>query len=528
MRVVPAVCLLLALASPALVAAVHPQQVLDAAHAVAALRRQQDGLTSSDALPRTRDAHIEEAIRGLAHEAPSHLDEIKVHYKEDVMPALALNADDASPSWVDRLFGPITVRPEQTHLGFGEYFTSNGTVHANVTITWITSEEATSGQVCFECASHAGSDCITATTFTYHPISVIPWFGNVHRAQLSGPHLLPGQTCTYRIGSEVNASYSVWSNTTTFTVPTLAGDTVFAAVGGDMGTIQLVGYKMASQMLAYDQETRPFDVFWHLGDIAYSTLDPPKLNFEFFWDMYLRQEEPLLNHVPVTATFGNHDFSGGDSAAFINRFANPSQYGGNGNFYFAYRHGPVLFVSMCTEVALNPSECSYTVGSKQYQWLEATFAGINRTETPWLVLAGHRPMYSSDKSTDSGPLQELIEPLIVKYKVDLELAGHMHCTELTAPVANDVVNMTGVTKLSNTSFVYDKPSAPVHVTAGTLGAIIVERYVEPQPAWSMVRAGTLFSDSYGFVTLNATRTSLGMTFHRQADGSTTWEVLITK
>ncbi len=31
--------------------------------------------------------------------------------------------------------------------------------------------------------------------------------------------------------------------------------------------------------------------------------------------------------------------------------------------------------------------------SLQYEFIAADFAAVNRTETPWLVLIGHRPMY---------------------------------------------------------------------------------------------------------------------------------------
>jgi hypothetical protein len=86
-------------------------------------------------------------------------------------------------------------------------------------------------------------------------------------------------------------------------------------------------------------------------------------------------------------------------------------------------------------------------------------ANANRANTPWIFILGHRmfffsfkaklffallaytfalssplgPMYSSDLSTDSGPLQQYIEPLLKQYKVDLAMWGHMHCYERTYP-----------------------------------------------------------------------------------------------
>lgn len=44
---------------------------------------------------------------------------------------------------------------------------------------------------------------------------------------------------------------------------------------------------------------------------------------------------------------------------------------------------------------------------------------MNRNVTPWIILFGHHPMYSSDASTDSGDLQQEIEPLLHTYNVDL-------------------------------------------------------------------------------------------------------------
>ncbi len=46
-------------------------------------------------------------------------------------------------------------------------------------------------------------------------------------------------------------------------------------------------------------------------------------------------------------------------------------------------------------------------------------ANKNRHNVPWIIVVGHRPMYSSDLSTDSGPLQQYLEPLLYQYQVDI-------------------------------------------------------------------------------------------------------------
>ena len=34
--------------------------------------------------------------------------------------------------------------------------------------------------------------------------------------------------------------------------------------------------------------------------------------------------------------------------------------------------------------------------TESYKWLEQDLAAVNRTATPWVVIAGHRTMYTSD------------------------------------------------------------------------------------------------------------------------------------
>jgi hypothetical protein len=474
-----------------------------------------------------------EVLRGLAYEAPHELlDEIAERYSSTVWPMITAGSEDFD--WSE-LFGPVSDAPEQVHLSVAE---SADPGFANVSVIWLTSTHVTSGQACIRPAGSVDPSwaCTDAATWTYAPISELPWNGSIHGANFAV--LTPDAEYDYKLGpanGPLVANQSLWSPVVTFRAPQLADVTrpLLFAFGGDMGTIQLVGYKVAAQMSAFDERLlsstgRTFDAFWHLGDIAYSTLDPPKLNFEFFWDTYLRQEQSLANHVPLLVTYGNHDFSGGDSGAFINRFRMPERPGSNGNFYWAYTHGPIRYISICTEIALNPSECTYQPGTPQYVWIQHELASVNRSLTPWVIVAGHRPMYSSDASTDSGPLQEILEPLFVEYKVDVELAGHMHCTEFTAPVAFNKPNMSGVTNTTASQWVYASPVAPVHITAGALGAIIAERWVTPTPDWSMFRAGTLFSDSYGFVLLNATRDELHFTFLNEATGDLTWDLTVRK
>jgi hypothetical protein len=67
------------------------------------------------------------------------------------------------------------------------------------------------------------------------------------------------------------------------------------------------------------------------------------------------------------------------------------------------------------------------------------------------------------------PFQVNIEPLLLKFGVDLTITGHMHVYERIHPVNNGTV----VQLPTGTPNVYTSPKAPMHVVVGTAGAMQV-------------------------------------------------------
>lgn len=41
------------------------------------------------------------------------------------------------------------------------------------------------------------------------------------------------------------------------------------------------------------------------------------------------------------------------------------------------------------------TEHNFTQGSPQYEWMGKDLKNVNRSLTPWIVIAGHRAMYTS-------------------------------------------------------------------------------------------------------------------------------------
>jgi hypothetical protein len=80
----------------------------------------------------------------------------------------------------------------------------------------------------------------------------------------------------------------------------------------------------------------------------------------------------------------------------------------------------------------------------------------------WLILTGHRPMYTSCTSynsfqPDSQNLVQNLEPLMVKYGVDVAFWGHVHNYERTCPMVD--YNCVGT---------LDNMTAPVHFIVGNV------------------------------------------------------------
>jgi hypothetical protein len=94
----------------------------------------------------------------------------------------------------------------------------------------------------------------------------------------------------------------------------------------------------------------------------------------------------------------------------------------------------------------------------QHNWLAADLAKVNRNKTPWVIVAGHRPWYSSGSICTA--CQSAFEKVLNDNKVDLYLAGHFHVYERMAPVClGGVIDPNGL----------NNPSAPWYIVDGAAG-----------------------------------------------------------
>src|ERR671927_30295 len=202
-------------------------------------------------------------------------------------------------------------------------------------------------------------------------------------------------------GSQVAAAAPV-----SLTLPVKEGSTRFMVVG-DTGTGAKGQYELAAVMARYWQAF-PFETALMMGDNLYGTekAEDYKKKFE---DAY----RPLLdNKVKFYATLGNHDESNERFYEYFNM---------NKEEYYNFKKGPVSFYSLNSNY----------MDKKQLAWLEEK---LKADTSAWKVAFFHHPPYSSGgKHGSSSSLRDVVEPLFLKYGVNVVLAGHEHFYERIKP-----------------------------------------------------------------------------------------------
>ena len=267
----------------------------------------------------------------------------------------------------------------------------------------------------------------------------------------------------------------------------------------------------------------------HIGDISYAT------GYSWLWDHFFTQVEPVASKVPYHVCIGNHEYDwplqpwkpdwasaaygtdGGGECGVpyslkFNMPGNSSDSTGTRapatrNLYYSFDTGAVHFVYISTET-------NFVSGSSQYNFIKQDLESVNRSKTPFVVVQGHRPMYTSCNENRNAPLRnkmlEHLEPLFTKNNVTLGLWGHVHRYERFCPVNNFICGSTW-------------KGFPVHAVIGMAGHDWQSNWepradhpndpVFPQPARSMYRGG-----EFGYTKLVATKEKLTLTYVGNHDG----------
>jgi 3',5'-cyclic AMP phosphodiesterase CpdA len=189
-------------------------------------------------------------------------------------------------------------------------------------------------------------------------------------------------------------------------LPNELGSVKFAAIG-DNGTGGQPEYEIAQQMTVW-HEKFPYDMVIMLGDNMYGSQEPADFVVKFE-----RPYKPLLDKgVRFYAALGNHDRP-------TNVFYAP--FNMNGQRYYTFARRNVQFFVLDSD-ALDP---------KQRQWIELQ---LRDSRSAWKICYFHHPLYSDGgRHGPSIDLRVVLEPLFVKYGVNIVFSGHDHVYERLMP-----------------------------------------------------------------------------------------------
>lgn len=358
------------------------------------------------------------------------------------------------------------------------------------------------------------------TAYTGDPTSlIITWHTTVFTPTscYMNNHLYNGESNTYHISAgydhyvtvsglkpDTNYTYVVGSNVTGFSSPASiktqkpigSTDSFSVAMYGDMGINNcFLNAKWVSQSNV--------DFVYHVGDFAYGD-DRPADMYEDSWNIFFALNYPTMLRVPYMTTVGNHEYSckhkmcDNYTKGFVpynSKFLMPGAFNQSRGMWYSWDYNNVHFITISTETDYDGAPYSTTFGD-QLDWLESDLKTVNRSLTNWIIVTGHRPIYSSASGYNknglphgqSESIQKAFEPLFNKYGVNLYVCGHVHAYERTFPVYQGSVKGT-----------YSNPGATTYLIPGSMGNIEgLDTDWGSSTKWSAFR----YSDDYGYGILN--------------------------
>ena len=189
-------------------------------------------------------------------------------------------------------------------------------------------------------------------------------------------------------------------------LPVKDGSVRFAVIG-DTGSGSSKQRDVGEMMVQY-RALFPFEFVLMMGDNMYGGEAPKDFEKKFS-----KPYKILLDtKVKFYATLGNHDLA--LQVNYVN-------FNMNGKEYYRFKKGNVAFYSLNSNY-MDP---------KQVKWLESELA---KDTSDWKICFFHHPPYSSAKKHGSDDqLREVVEPIFIKYRVNIVLSGHDHVYERIKP-----------------------------------------------------------------------------------------------
>jgi predicted phosphodiesterase len=191
----------------------------------------------------------------------------------------------------------------------------------------------------------------------------------------------------------------------TLTLPNRKTSEKFLVIG-DVGTGDKPEYDVAAQVTRFHQKF-PFTFAIMLGDNIYGGERPQ----DFARKFEIPYKTLLDDNVEFYATLGNHDDPN-------QRYYKPYRMGGER--YHTFKKGNIRFFVIDSNY-LDPD---------QVAWLDKELAASG---SDWKIAYFHHPLYTTAARGPEIELRKVLEPMFVKYGVDVVFSGHEHIYERIAP-----------------------------------------------------------------------------------------------
>nr|1KBP_A Chain A, Purple Acid Phosphatase [Phaseolus vulgaris]1KBP_B Chain B, Purple Acid Phosphatase [Phaseolus vulgaris]1KBP_C Chain C, Purple Acid Phosphatase [Phaseolus vulgaris]1KBP_D Chain D, Purple Acid Phosphatase [Phaseolus vulgaris]3KBP_A Chain A, Purple Acid Phosphatase [Phaseolus vulgaris]3KBP_B Chain B, Purple Acid Phosphatase [Phaseolus vulgaris]3KBP_C Chain C, Purple Acid Phosphatase [Phaseolus vulgaris]3KBP_D Chain D, Purple Acid Phosphatase [Phaseolus vulgaris]4KBP_A Chain A, Pur len=277
---------------------------------------------------------------------------------------------------------------------------------------------------------------------------------------------------------------------------------------GDLGQ----SFDSNTTLSHYELSPKKGQTVLFVGDLSYADRYPNHDNVR--WDTWGRFTERSVAYQPWIWTAGNHEI---EFAPEINE-TEPFKP-------FSYRYHVPYEASQSTSpfwysikrasahIIVLSSYSAYGRGTPQYTWLKKELRKVKRSETPWLIVLMHSPLYNSYNHhfMEGEAMRTKFEAWFVKYKVDVVFAGHVHAYERSERVSNIAYKITD----GLCTPVKDQ-SAPVYITIGDAGnyGVIDSNMIQPQPEYSAFREASF---GHGMFDIK-NRTHAHFSWNRNQDG----------
>jgi hypothetical protein len=200
-------------------------------------------------------------------------------------------------------------------------------------------------------------------------------------------------------------------------LPNKEGSVKFAVMG-DTGTASRAQNEVGAQMAAFHKKF-PFSFVVMTGDNMYGT----QTSRDFVSKFEQPYRDLIAGGVTFYAALGNHDEPGQKNYKAFNM---------GGDRFYAFRASTAKHGRDAGEGALFLALDSTYLDKTQLDWLEKQLAGAPKDE--WKIAFFHHPLYSSARKHGSSlDLRKVLEPIFVKYGVNVVLTGHDHVYERIKP-----------------------------------------------------------------------------------------------